>query len=124
MMWWLGLFRRPNGLAVGVHVPCSSKFAQQQRWRRHFSDQFEEEMLESVQQREVDQNIAGKPTVREVRKVLGKLKNGKAAGYSNVLPEMVKAGARSEDFVCMLVDLMSAVWEDKCVPQEWVDQGS
>ena len=50
---------------------------------------------------------------REVRK----LKNGKATGYSDILPEMVKAGARSEDFMCM----MSAVWEDKCVPQEWAD---
>ena len=40
---------------------------------------------------------------------------------SDILPDIVKAGARSEDFMYMLVDLMSAVWEDKCVPQEWVD---
>ena len=108
-------------------VPCSSKEAQQQRWRRHFTkvlnlrSQFEEKVLESVRQREVNGSIAGKPTAREVKRVLGKLKNGKAAGFSNILPEMLKAGARSEDFMGMLTDLMSAVWEEGCVPQEWAD---
>ena len=51
----------------------------------------------------------------------GKLKNGKAAGFSNILPEMLKAGAGSEDFMGMLTDFMSAVWEERCVPQEWTD---
>ena len=108
-------------------VPCSSKDAQHQRWRRHFSkilnlrSQFEEEVLESVRQREVNGSIADKPTAREVKKALGKLKNGKAAGYSNILPEMLKAGARNEDFMCMLTDLMNAVWEDRCVLQEWMN---
>ena len=55
---------------------------------------FEEKVLESVRQRDVNGSIAGKPTVREVKKALGKLKNGKAAGFSNILPEMLKAGAR------------------------------
>ena len=53
--------------------------------------------------------------------MLGKLKNGKAAGFSNILPEMLKAGAGSEDFMGMLTDLMSAVWDERCVPQEWAD---
>ena len=77
-------------------------------------------MLESVRQREVNRSIAGKPTAKEV-KSLGKLKNSKAAGYSNILPEMLKAGTGSEDFVCMLTDMMSAVWEDRCVSQKWAD---
>ena len=49
--------------------------------------------MESVRQREVNGSIVGKPTEREVKRVLGKLKNGKAVGYSNILPEMLKAGA-------------------------------
>ena len=104
-----------------------SKEAQQQQWRRHFSkvlnlrSQFDKEVLESVRQREVNGSLADKPTAREVKSALGKLKNGKAAGYSNILPEMLKAGARSEDFVSMLTELMCAVWEDRCVPQEWED---
>ena len=36
-----------------------------------------------------------------------KLKNGKAAGYSSILPEMLKAGAGNEDFVSVLMDLMT-----------------
>ena len=70
-------------------VPCSSKEAQQQWWRRHFTkvfnrlrSQFEEKVLESVRQREVNGSIAGKPTAREAKKALGNLKNGKAAGFN------------------------------------------
>ena len=44
---------------------------------------------------------------------LGKLKNGEAAGYSNILPDMLKAVARNEDYVSMLMELMSAVWENR-----------
>ena len=36
---------------------------------------------------------------------LGKLRNRKAAGISNISPEMLKVGAKNEDFVSMLTDL-------------------
>ena len=42
-------------------------------------------------------------------------------GFSNILLEMLKADARSKDFMGMLTDLMSAVWEERCVPEEWAD---
>ena len=44
-----------------------------------------------------------------MEKALSKLKNGKAAGNSNILPEMFKVGRRNEDFVGMLTDLVSTV---------------
>ena len=69
----------------------------------------------------MNESIAGKPTEREVKRALGKLKNGKAAGYSNILSEMLKSGARNEDFVSILMELMSVVWENRCVPHEWAD---
>ena len=106
---------------------CSSKDAQHQRWHRHFTkvlnilSQFDTEVMESVTQRQVSGNLADEPTPAEVAKALGKLKNGKAAGTSNILPKMLKVGAKSEDFVCMLTDLPSAMWEERRVPQEWVD---
>ena len=28
---------------------------------------------------------------------------------------------KNEDFVCMLTDLLSAVWEERRAPHEWVD---
>ena len=72
-------------------------------------------------QRQVNENLADEPTSAEVAKALGKLRNGKAAGTSNILPEMLKVGAQNEDFVCMLTDLLSAVWEERCIPHEWAD---
>ena len=62
-------------------------------------------------------SLAAKPTAREVKRALGKLKTGKAKCYSNILPEMLKAGSRIEDFVSMLTELMSTLWEGRCVLQ-------
>ena len=106
---------------------CESASAQHQRWRRHFTNvlnirsQFDEEELDKVEQREVCESLGVKPTPGEVRQALAKLKNGKAAGSSEILPEMLKAGKQCEDFVEMISDLVSAVWEERCVPQEWTD---
>ena len=52
---------------------------------------------------------------------LGKLKNGKAPGSSNVLPDILKVAMKDGEFGEMVLDLVKAVWKDKCVPQEWVD---
>ena len=51
-----------------------------------------------VRQREVCESLAAVPSGREIGKALGQLKNGKAAGKSNILPEMLKAGRRDEGF--------------------------
>ena len=69
-------------------------------------------------------SIVGKPTEKEMKRALGKLKDGKAAGYSNILPDMVKAVVQSEDFVSMLTELVSVLWENRCVPHEWADLSS
>ena len=61
------------------------------------------------------------PKSKEVEKALNKLKNGKAAGNSNIMPEMLNVGRRNEDFVGMFTDLVSTVWEENRIPQEWVD---
>ena len=63
-------------------------------------------------QRQVSENLADEPTSAEVAKALRKLRNGKVAGTSNILPEMLKVRAKNEDFVCMLTDLLSVVWEE------------
>lgn len=106
---------------------CKSVDAQHQRWRQHFTkvlnirSQFSEDELAKVKQREVCEFLGVKPTLGEVRQALTKLKNGKAAGSSGILPEMLKAGKRNDDFVQMISDLVGAVWEEHSVPQEWVD---
>ena len=72
-------------------------------------------------QRQVSENLADESTSAEVAKAFRKLRNGKVAGTSNILPEMLKVGAGKEDFVCILTDLLSVVWEERCVLYEWVD---
>ena len=61
------------------------------------------------------------PTAREVTRALGKLKNGKAPGSSNILPEMLKVVIKDGALGQMVLDLVKAVWKDKRVPQEWID---
>ena len=56
-----------------------------------------------------------------MRKGLSKLKNGKAAGSSGILPEMLKVGRKYSEFVEMLKELLGEVWLERRVPQEWVD---
>ena len=57
----------------------------------------------------------------EVKRALGKLKNGKAPGSSCILPEMLRVGKDNEDFVGMLQDLLTSVWEEREVAKEWMD---
>ena len=77
--------------------------------------------MDKVRQREVDEDLCSVPTAKEVTLALGKLKNGKAPGSSNVLPDMLKVAMKDGEFGQMVLDLMKAVWKDKHVPQEWVD---
>ena len=51
-----------------------------------------------MRQRETDADLSTEPTSSEVAKALGKLKNGKAPGSSNILLEMLKGGGRVEEF--------------------------
>ena len=74
-----------------------------------------------MRQREVDQTLGRIPTPLDVKKALGKLKGGMAAGSSGILPGMLKAGTASDKFLGMLTYLVGTVWQDQYVPQEWVD---
>ena len=48
--------------------------------------------MDRVKQRKVREDLEGKPTEDELIAALAKLKNGKAGGNSQILPEMVKTG--------------------------------
>ena len=65
--------------------------------------------MELVRQREVSETLGSMPKSKEVEKALSKLKNGKAAGNSNILPDMLNAGRMNEDFVGMLIDIVRTV---------------
>ena len=52
-------------------------------------------------------------------KAIGQLSNGKAAGASSVVAELMKAGGSV--FANALLVLLDSVWEEECVPQDWVN---
>ena len=106
---------------------CTTTTEQQERWKRHFSkvlnvpSQFDEAQLQKVKQRQTDEEIGKPPTKNEVRRTLGKLRNSKAPGSSNILPVMVKAGRCNEQFLEMAWDVVTSVWHERTVPKEWVN---
>ena len=108
-------------------ILCESTVSQHQRWRRHFTkvlnvvSQYDECELNLVEQHEVDSSLADLPDEEDVKLALSQVKNGKAAGSSGILPEMLKVGQMSHEFLCMLLALVKAVWREKRVPQDWRD---
>ena len=34
---------------------------------------------------------------------------------------MLKVGCKDEEFINMIVDLLSSVWKERKVPKEWID---
>ena len=119
------MLRRYRGLIPSRAVRSTMRMVslQHQRWRRHFTtvlnvrSQCDATAMDKVRQREVDEDLGSVPTAREVTQALGKLKNGKAPGSSNVLPEMLKVAMKDREFGQMVLDLVKAVWKDKCVPR-------
>ena len=109
--------------------PCVTVKDQSKRWRRHFrkvlntESQLIESELDQVKQRPCDESIGGLPDKREVKRPLGKLKNGKAPGCSCILSEIVRVGKDNEDFVGMLQDVLTSVWEERKVQKEWTNAG-
>ena len=101
---------------------CTTTEAQQERWRRHFSQilniqsEFDMKELSRVRQRPTRSEMTEVPSEEEVMNAVGKLRNGKAGGESGILPEMVKAVCCEEEFVNKLLDLVKDVWEKGCTP--------
>ena len=83
--------------------------------------QYDELELDFVRQHEVASSLADLPDEEDVQLALSQVKNGKAAGSSGILPEMLKVGQESREFICMILTLVRAVWREKCVPQDWRD---
>ncbi|XP_065176365.1 uncharacterized protein LOC135806138 [Sycon ciliatum] len=105
--------------------PCSSVEAQQNRWSEHFENLlnlpsgFVRSEIDLVQQRNIMEHLATPPTAEEAQRCLRYLTNGKAAGSSGILPEMVKYNC--DLFYANLFKLITAVWEEGVVPQDWVN---
>ena len=116
---------RPNAVRDEDGNLCTSSLAKQRRWLNHFNkvlnvqSSFNTTELSRVKQRRVRKELDDKPTEEELVAALAKLKNGKAGGNSQILPEMVKTGCRSEAVLASLLDLVHTVWEEGKVPRDW-----
>ena len=95
--------------------PCITPKARQQRWQRHFAtvlnvqSQFSMEEVQRARQRPLRTQLERKSSLGELATALHKLKNGKAGGSSNILPEMVKAAGEEVTFQTLLLDLVHTV---------------
>ncbi len=106
---------------------CKTPEAQQQRWRRHFSEilnlqsGFSMEELELVRKRPVKDEMSEPPSEEELERAIGKLRSGKAGGETGVLPEMVKVVCHEEAFMSSLMSLCGDIWRKSEVPRDWCD---
>ena len=104
---------------------CESTEKQSQRWRRHFTSvlnvcsSFDQNAIDQIARRPVADDVAEPPSDIEVGEGISHLSNGKAAGASGILPELLKCGGAQ--LRISLADMFATVWREKRIPQEWVD---
>ena len=104
---------------------CSSVESQANRWCQHFSrvlnvrSTFTPDVVASIPQMDCDHSLSLPPSRLELLQAISQCKNGKAAGESGILPELVKVCP--DVFVYHLVELLFAVWDSEVVPVDWVN---
>ncbi len=104
---------------------CNSVADRQSRWREHFlkvlniPSGFLSSEIDLIQQRPVYEYLTEPPTKDDLAHAICQLSNGKAAGSSGILPEMLKVNVPL--FYERLLTLVHRTWNDGTVPQEWVD---
>ena len=94
---------------------------QQKRWVEHFSSVLNRPppIVEAdIPPADSELNInIDPPTEIEIRKCIGSLKNGKAAGPDNIPPEALKVS--DESSAKILRKILLKVWETNKIPDEW-----
>ena len=104
-------------------IVCTSLEAISSRWYEHFSNVlnirslYDLDVFGTLEVRPIDEELAIPPSPEEVGRAIRAMANGKAAGASGILPELVKYGS-SELHECLLA-LLLTVWSTGGVPQEW-----
>ena len=61
--------------------------------------------------------ITEKPTYEEIEESIKKLKNGRAPGEDNIIPEMIKYGGKQ--LVKKLHELTCVMWRGEKIPEDW-----
>ena len=98
---------------------------QAKRWNRHFTrvlnieSTYSPSVVAGSAQQPVADELAVAPTLEELHCAIRRLRNGAAAGKSDLLPELLKAGG--DQLHEELLDLVHLVWDMEEVPQDWVN---
>ena len=80
---------------------------------------FNSSVFTHISQRQLDECLAMLPRMDELAIVIHHLANGKAAGSSAIVPELIKVGGEAS--LAALLDLIQSAWSTGHVPQEWCD---
>ena len=89
------------------------------RWREHFSELFQNDRRDCGRETQGDagsNELDDRILMEETRRVIGKLKRGKAGGVCDIRGEMLKAG---EVTVQWLTAIFNEVWRTGVTPKEW-----
>ena len=95
------------------------------RWRKHFEDLLnrdltvDDEVVNSLPQHPVLDELAHNPSREEVQKVINQLVSNKAPGNDCIPAEIFKFGGGS--LIDKLLDLFVLIWETGSVPQNFKD---
>ena len=106
---------------------CSTTQQQHDWWRRHFTNllntvsQIDENELSRARQRPPLPKVADPPSTDKLDRAVTKLHNGRAAGQSEILPEMFKAACCNAGVFNHVLELVTNIWNEQRVPQDWVD---
>ena len=96
-----------------------------QLWYKHFSkvlnvtSECRQQLIDEMPSWETKDCLDDPPTSDELVAAMEKMKRGKAAGRTGVLPELILCGG--PELQCKLLVLMREVWKMGCVVQDWKD---
>ena len=96
-------------------------------WKRYYEGKFKGELEEDIngdigmeEEENVSIMVEGEQeniSRIEVELAIDKIKLGKAAGYDDVMPEMIKWGG--QELINKLWDLFKRIWDEERIPKEW-----
>ena len=77
-------------------------------------------MLPEIPQWNTATHLDDTPTMEEIQHALQQMSSGKAPGVDGIPAEVLKHGGSS--LLSQLTDLISKIWEEEAVPQDFKDQ--
>ena len=94
---------------------------QLERWAEHFREVLNREEPNRIETFEEGEPLGidcAAPRVSEVRKLIIKMKNNKAAGCDGIPGELFKIGV--DENAMIMTKLFERIWEEEKVPAEWL----